>query len=92
MDIPSIQTLIQRSLREKEKKFAVGILVFKKYKEEFFSDLIKKLFKLNCEVIVQDNKGLLKKVLELKYIFFKYRKNISDVFKQIDFSVYFSIL
>ena len=78
--------------RKREKKFAVGIFGIQEiYKEEIFSNLIKKLHKLNCDVIIQDNKGLLKKRIKSnkKIFFFKYEKNISDVFKQIDFGVYF---
>ncbi len=78
--------------RKREKKFAVGIFGIQEiYKEEIFSNLIKKLLKLNCDVIIQDNKGLLKKRIKSNknIFFFKYEKNISDVFKQIDFGVYF---
>ncbi len=78
--------------RKREKRFAVGVFGIQEiYQEEIFSDLIKKLLKLNCEVIIQDNKGLVKKRIRSKknIFFFKYEKNISDVFKQIDFGVYF---
>ena len=73
-DTHSTQTLIQRSLREKEKKFAVGIFGIQEiYKEDIFFDLIKKLLKLNCKVIIQDNKELVKKKFQStkKYIFFQ---------------------
>ena len=78
--------------RKRKKKFAVGIFGIQEiYKEDIFFDLIKKLLKLNCKVIIQDNKELVKKKFQStkNIFFFKYEKNISDVFKQIDFGVYF---
>ena len=78
--------------RKRKKKFVVGIFGIQEiYKEDIFFDLIKKLLKLNCKVIIQDNKELVKKKFQStkNIFFFKYEKNISDVFKQIDFGVYF---
>ena len=80
-------------MREKEKKkIVVGIFgIQEMYKEGIFSDLINKLLKVNCEVVIQDNKKLVKKNFRFtkNISFFKYEKNISDVFKQIDFGIYF---
>ena len=78
--------------RKRKKKIVVGIFgIQEMYKEGIFSDLINKLLKVNCEVVIQDNKKLVKKNFRFtkNISFFKYEKNISDVFKQIDFGVYF---
>ena len=78
--------------RKRKKKIVVGIFgIQEMYKEGIFSDLINKLLKVNCEVVIQDNKKLVKKNFRFtkNISFFKYEKNISDVFKQIDFGIYF---
>lgn len=82
----------QKYKRKVKKNFIVGVFGVKEMIDKgIFNDTMKKLLSLNCKIIFQDPKCIIKNKLSGKknISFFEYEDKISGVFEQIDFGVYF---